>query len=68
MRVYIIQKCLAKRFILEDGNTCSNMHHVPKVKCPPPPSIKTVFLFLSVKFQESKYSSQLFDISLFMDS
>ena len=31
MKVYInlILKCLAKRFIEEDANTCSNMHHVP---------------------------------------
>ena len=37
-----------------------------KLREPPPPK-KNSFLFIPVKFQESKYSSQIFDISLFKD-
>ena len=45
------------------------VYHVPKVKGDPPSPIKQYFFsFYPVKFQESKYSSQLFDISLFKDS
>ena len=46
------------------------MRHVPKVKGdppPPPPVIQYFFFIYPVKFQESKYSSQLFDLSLFKD-
>ena len=43
-----------------------NMHHVPKVKPPPQKKKYSIsFLFNPVKFHESDYSSQLFDISLF---
>ena len=52
----------------KDGNTCCNVHHTPKVKGDPPPKkISISFLFNPVKLKESNYSSQLFDISLFMD-
>ena len=35
LRVYIILKLLEKPFTQEDGNTCSNMQHVRKVKVDP---------------------------------
>ena len=45
--IYIILKCFSKRFI-NDGNSCCNMHHVPKVKPPPPPPHNTVCLFFFI--------------------
>ena len=40
------------------------MRHVRKVKGDPPPYYSISFLFYPVKFQENKYSLQLFDIPL----
>ena len=48
---------------MENGNTCCNMRHIPNVKRVPLPIQYFFFSFNPVKFQESKYSSQLFDLS-----
>ena len=68
MRVYTLLKFLAKLFIQEDGKTYSKTMF-PKISPPPPPKKKysISFLFNPVKFHESDYSSQLFDIPLFKD-
>ena len=60
----IILKCLAKRFYIRRWKY---LRHVPKVKGPPPPIIHYFFSFFPVKLQDSKYSSHLFDLSLFKD-